>query len=142
MAVHSWSHVSRVLNTNADASYSFRTFRQNLLRRTSKDDLIYRHVQLCAVRALTLVHTVVEAADVSRRGEPTISSCVEVCVRRSMVLSAPLSPSFYPDPYFIKHTLPLYKTRIIYHSATLFFLFFPRWSKCTDHQTLIPPRDH
>lgn len=79
-AVHSWSHVS-----DADTSHSFRiSFRRNLLRRTSKDDLTRRlrmyttlcddnMYMLCVVRALALVHTVVKAADVSRRGEPTIS---------------------------------------------------------------------
>lgn len=61
--------------------------------------------QLCAVRALTLGRTVVKAADM-RAGEVSQLCSSKVCVRRSMLLSDLLSPSSYPGPHFIKHTLP------------------------------------
>lgn len=126
----SWSHVSRALNTNADASYSFRTsFRQNLLWRI-------QHVQLCAVRALTLVHTVVKALDVSRRGEPTISSSGGVRETLHGFISPFVSLFLSRSIFYKTHTSFCIKQELAITQPP----FFPWWSKCMDHQTPPPPR--
>lgn len=90
VAVGSWSHVSRALNTNADASYSFKDIQ--ICYGAPPKTTSPTNMDSCApcVLSLWLSKLQTSAGEVSQLSPPQ-----EVCVRRSMVLSALLSPSFF-----------------------------------------------
>lgn len=116
------------------------------LKHTSTSEIIRFSSLLNCCQNNNHIRTFLGFKHVGMRSGPTISS-QKFCVRRSTFYQTFCLSFFHPDPYLRAlsqaHTSFCTKQELSISQLSCFFFslsLFPRWSKCTDHQTLIPPR--